>query len=154
MLAVDLFNLKPGTFVKGFDIHDSNRWEGRKAFLNTEGWSNKSNQNFTVIRTMLSFSNKNTLFLSGDECIDATNKDHTWSDFCWRDGSRSQIDVLFQNPVFLSFKFGDPIGIHLGQFVLSKQQSYTIYSRMLLCSGEVGLIGVSSERINQPFDLI
>lgn len=146
MLAKELFELKPGTFIKGFNILTSDNWLGRRALLSTAGWDNKSDYKLLNVRTVF-FSTKSSL-LSGEDCINITKNNYAWDDY------ESDIFDDFTETTFISFKENEPIGVHLGEFKISKTKVYTVYSKILLCCGKVGMLGLTTSKLNEPLELL
>jgi len=146
MLANELFALKPGTFIKGFDILPSDNWSGRRAVLSTEGWTNKSDYKLFKVRTVLFVTQPN--LLSGEDCINATKNNYAWDNY------QSNLFDDYADMGFVSFNENEPIGIHLGEFKISKNKSYAVYTKMLLCSGEIGMLGLTTTKLNQPLELL
>jgi hypothetical protein len=146
MLANELFALKPGTFIKGFDILPSDSWSGRKALLSTKGWNNTSDYNLLNVRSVLFVVKPN--LLSGEDCINATKKNYAWDDY------KSDLFDDHEETSLISFKENQPIGIHLGEFKISKTNIYTVYTKMLLCSGNIGMLGLTTTKLNEPLELL
>ena len=101
MLANELFALKPGTFIKGFDILPSDNWSGRRAVLSTEGWTNKSDYKLFKVRTVLFVTQPN--LLSGEDCINATKNNYAWDNY------QSNLFDDYADMGFVSFNENEPI---------------------------------------------
>lgn len=146
MLAKELFALKPGTFIKGFNILPSDNWSGRRALLSTTGWNNSSDYKLLKVRTVL-FVTKTNL-LSGEDCIKETKRNYGWDDY------KTDLFDDYAEMDFIAFNENEPIGVHLGEFKISKHKSYAVYTKMLLCDGSVGMLGLTTSKLNEPLELL
>lgn len=144
MFALELFDLKPGTFIKGIRIEDEKAkvdlW-GRKAFLCVEGWKGTLANGMKEIRTPFykvlggvpnTFTSKNA--------IEFINRPDFESHLFFDD------EIELGHMDWLGWKYGEPIGIHLGEFSIIKGSSdqssndVIVYSKLLSRNGETGYI--------------
>lgn len=150
MYAKELFALKSGVFIKGLFIVDLENWKGRAATLSENGWCYQRDDlrdKFDKVQTLL-FQEKimqEVTTYTGEECLKIMN-----SDFAWL--VELQLPKIIEQSNYLSFtsfKKNNPVGIHLNEFVLAKQgELYAIYSKILLCSGTMGYIGLTTTDLN------
>ena len=147
MYAKELFSLKSGVVIKGLFVIGLESWKGRAATLNVDGWCYERDDlrdKFEKVQTLLFQETimKEITIYTGEECLKIMN-----SDFAWL--MELPLPSILEQTNYLSFTSlnqNEPVGIHLDQFVLAKQgQLYTVYSKILLCSGEMGYLGFGTE---------
>lgn len=157
MFAKDLFELKPGTFIKGITIEKpktdrkGNFW-GRIAYLNVSGWEGEMSDGMTEIKTPFYKSLSDLKTYNGKEAKDLlsileysaaipTEQTIDLGDICW-----------------LTIKQHDPVGIHLNEFALCQDEisdNVVVYSKVLNRVGEIGFIVLSCSCVlTKPLELI
>ncbi len=160
MLAKELFDLKPGTFIKGFQFLNMSRIEGRSVTLNSQGWKcddlNKlieSEYKDYVVRTPW-FNNPMFEPYNGLQAIQVLKSFPPFSleeAFVLEEG----IGDSFGSMGWAQFRYNEPIGIHLGTFgVFTGQPQQNIewiivYTKILRGDGEVGYIAFATTDINE-----
>lgn len=137
MLLKDIISIKPGTLVKGFKIKP---FRNRSAVFNLDGWDITPDFYFECIQTIFyplgyipkqyKIYNSNELQVS-DEKINELHQE----DF-WKEWDRSY---------FIKYNIGDPIGIHLGEYIICNgdelsNKGTSLYSKILLPSGDIGFL--------------
>jgi hypothetical protein len=141
MLANDLFNLKPGTFIKGLSLEADQRWFGRVAHLNIEGWRGEMADGMDQIRTplFLCASSQPTLTgLAATELIKTPKFLETLK--------HEDPEEAFSHVEWIGFNYNDPIGVHLNEFALysTHEGNYILlYTKILHTSGKVGYLSLS-----------
>ena len=157
MLIKDILGIKPGTYIKGFkslmNHHDDNpdffyQYDGRRVTFDLNGWDfpEKSvNENY-MIRTPwyvdLPFPkyNKTQLYdlLKTENYMSFKDEEYVSTYTSWA-----------------SFKFNEPIGIHLGTYCLRMeiasnfQPPVAFYTKILRSTGEVGFICLITRNIKE-----
>lgn len=155
MLVKDIINIERGSLIKGltvkpYMVYDDLHQVGRKissprvATFNLEGWSYPDPTfDCPVIRTIVysdavkpSWINPLTAEEIKERGFGKSTIDDPWSDWAEYD--------------FIEFKNGDPIGVHMGEFVIGhvnkKKKSYVnLYTKVLLINGEMGYLTLETE---------
>lgn len=143
MFAKDLFNLKPGTFIKGLSLEADSRprYLGRVAHLNIEGWRGAMADGMDQIRTplFLCVSSQPTLTgLAATELIKTPKFLETLK--------HEDQEEAFSHVEWIEFNYNDPIGVHLNEFALytTHEGNYImLYTKILHTSGKVGYLALS-----------
>lgn len=158
MLPKELFDLKPGTFIKGIRLIDYSPLEGRCASLNVSKWvdevrGSKFRKNYTL-RTPW-YSNPVLTPMNGQQAHEKLLSIYSMS-FDEFYG----LDTLFPEEQFNSvewvgFDYDNPVGVHLGVFFVfpvspdtERSKSTLVYSKLLRSDGEVGYIAMIAQNIN------
>ena len=142
MFALELFGLKPGTFIKGIRIEKArpngrNDVWGRIAYLNVSGWEGEMMDGMTEIRTPFYRSLVSVQTHSGKEATDIITNENYSSLLDYEE----ELDL--GDIEWLSIKEHEPVGIHLGEFALLQDDVGTnvvVYSKILNVKGETGFI--------------
>lgn len=142
MLAKDLFNLKPGTFIKGLSLEADSRYlyRGRRAHLNIEGWRGTMADGMVQIRTPLFLCASSQPTLTG---LAATELIKTPK---FLDTLNEDQEEAFSHHEWIGFNYNDPIGVHLNEFALysTHEGNYILlYTKILHTSGKVGYLALS-----------
>lgn len=166
MLAKEFFDLKPGTFIKGLCLvprYVSSVPYDRFATPRPEGWvyyehDPKPNQ----IITPFFESHLPEVFkscLTGPQAQEVLQSaDSNWP----FDGEEEQPPPFLKSPLFAfhAINTGEPVGVHLGCFILSltryspvhmlsSGKNYLVYSKILLGTGETGYIMLSTPDVHR-----
>jgi hypothetical protein len=137
MLLKDIISIKPGTLIKGFKIKP---FRNRSAIFNLDGWEITPEFDFECIQTIFyplgyipeqyKIYNSNELQVS-DEKINELRQEDFWKDW--------------DHSYFIKYNIGDPIGIHLGEYIICdgdelSNKGTNLYSKILLPSGDIGFL--------------
>lgn len=149
MLAKELFDLKPGTFIKGIKFLNMSYFEGRCATLNVGKWESEiTNKSFVGGYTVRTPWFNNPMFkpYDGSQSIVML---HSLSLFAFdlEEGAGDS----FQSMEWSHFAYNEPIGIHLGAFGVFSSQGdpgVLIYTKILRGDGEVGYLACTTTDIN------
>jgi hypothetical protein len=137
MLLKDIISIKPGTLIKGFKIKP---FRNRSAIFNLDGWEITPEFDFECIQTIFyplgyipeqyKIYNSNELQVS-DEKINELRQEDFWKDW--------------NHSYFIKYNIGDPIGIHLGEYIICdgdelSNKGTSLYSKILLPNGDIGFL--------------
>ncbi len=137
MLLKDIISIKPGALIKGFKIKP---FRNRSAIFNLDGWEITPDFYFECIQTIFyplgyipkqyKIYNSNELQIS-DEKINELRQEDFWKDW--------------DHSYFIKYNIGDPIGIHLGEYIICHGDEFSnnctsLYSKILLPSGDIGFL--------------
>lgn len=152
MYARELFELKPGTLIKGIRLKNNyatkkrpDSW-GRFAYLNVAGWQDKFQNGLKEIRTPF-YKTLGTLTRTckAREALELLND----SEFPKNIQSDDEADL--RHIGWLSFKFGDLVGVHLGEFAIMRgcysATDMIVYSKILNSIGETGYLVLGCESL-------
>lgn len=154
MLIKELFNLKPGTFIKGIRFLNMSVLEGRSATLNVNGWcsdiiDSKYNEKY-MVRTPW-YTNPTFDLLNGNQALEAI-KAFKVPDFDECIDIEDGLEERFASMGWAHFEYNQPLGIHLGAFAvfggITEPDQILIYTKILRGDGEVGYIACSTQSIN------
>jgi hypothetical protein len=147
MRARDLFNLKTGTLIKGIKlesmtIENVNIW-GRRAYLNIGGWEGEMKNGMQDIKTPFYRDIGNCVKrYTGKQALNLINNPN----FITRLEDETSV-YDFEDLDWLSFRYNDLVGIHLGEFALIQSDNSPdeamdalVYSKILHGSGDIGYI--------------
>lgn len=164
MLAKELFDLKPGTFIKGFQLLNMSRIEGRSVTFNSQGWKCddldiliESEYKDYVVRTPW-YNNPTFKPCNGLKAFEISNsfapficgEDAALENDFFEDGAGDN----FGSMGWANFRYNEPIGIHLGTFGVFMSQAQgdagwvTIYTKILRGDGEVGYLVCATNNLN------
>lgn len=166
MFIHELLNLKPGTFIKGFDLfHHSEDRNGRCATFKLDGWRHEGGMyNSTyVVRTPIynnpTFEPCNAI--KAKEIIDSNLL--SWHCYGILNDSNVDMDIEAMGSMeWGQFKYNDPIGIHIGSFGVhfslmgeNEPLQLLVFTKMLFGNGEVGyLVCVTNDVNKQHLELL
>lgn len=157
MLAKELFDLKPGTFIKGLQFLNMSRIEGRSVTLNSQGWKcdnliESECKNY-VVRTPW-YNNPTFEPCNGLKAFEISNSFATFicsggvalEDNSFEDG----VGDNFGSMEWANIRYNEPIGIHLGTFGVFMGGSgwVIIYTKILRCDSEVGYLACATSKLN------
>lgn len=164
MLPKELFDLRPGTFIKGIRLIDYNPLEGRCASLNVKEWISdvkwsrdcQGTKNYTLLTPW--YANPTLKPMNGQQAYEKLVSIHSLSF-----SEQQNLDVVIPDEQFncvewTKFEYDDPIGIHLGMFFIfpnsESVQATIVYSKLLRSDGEVGYIALIAQNINKDLELL
>jgi len=137
MFLKDIISIKPGTLIKGFKIKP---FRNRSATFKLDGWETPTEFDFDCIQTIfypLAYvPGAYTLYKSHELQDGNLSINNILQEDFWRDWDRSY---------FIKYNIGDPVGIHLGEFIICEGDSVSLdgtnlYSKILIPSGDVGFL--------------
>ena len=151
MFLKDLVELKPGTLIKGLSLTNTQR------FFSVTEWKLNLSEQLKVI-----FKNEPLTVLFYPE-YSMPKHIHTVSKNILKDNLEEYVEKRIIDPWYdwddnrlIEYKYNEPLGIHLGEFIFSYYKSKTlmsqisektlvVYSKMLLGSGDVGYFLFTAE---------
>lgn len=151
MLIKELFDLKPGTFIKGIKFLEISPLEGRSATLNLNGWqSDIKDKRYTDQYTVRTPWFNNPMFepYDGNQSFVALN---SLTPFVEDIDLEEGVGDSFQSMGWSHFDYNEPVGIHLGEFGVFGSWAMggiLIYTKILRGDGEIGYLACTTADIN------
>ena len=151
MLIQELFDLKPGTFIKGIKFLEMSPLEGRSATLNLNGWqSDIKDKRYTDQYTVRTPWFNNPMFepYDGNQSFVALN---SLTPFVEDIDLEEGVGDSFQSMGWSHFDYNEPVGIHLGEFGVFGSWAMggiLIYTKILRGDGEIGYLACTTADIN------
>ena len=152
MLIKELFDLKPGTFIKGIKFLEMSPLEGRSATLNLNSWQydikDKRYMDQYTVRTPW-FNNPMFEPYDGNQSFVAL---YSLTPFVFNENLDLEgVGDSFQSMGWSHFDYNEPVGIHLGQFGVfgsHGDNGILIYTKILRGDGEIGYLACTTTDIN------
>lgn len=137
MFLKDIISIKPGTLIKGLKIKP---FRNRSATFSLNGWDLTNDFEFDCIQTIfypMGYIPEQYRLYKADELqIDSRSIDSLHQEDFWKDWDHS---------CFVKYNIGDPIGVHLGEYIICKGDEVflkgtSLYSKILMANGDIGFL--------------
>ena len=161
MLVKDIIKIEKGTLIKGLTVKPyrynnnlneefdpNNKNTPRIATLNVDGWDYpESKFHYPIVRTIFYPNESKPSFVI--PCVPEDIKKVGINNSMIKDPWNYWADYRF-----IEFKNGDPIGVHMSEFVFgylnkNKKKYINFYTKILLISGEMGYLALETEDKNK-----